>query len=441
MDSNKMDEMLNAVHELRTTFEKTTSKVDGLENKFNSLDGMDQEKVNKINEALNKFESYNQELVKQAEADRTARENLEKKFDALSKDNSELIKALSYQSESNDQDENGISKETNSTFAKLIKLEREDIMANHKDELNKFEGSVPTEGPASNSTIRTDINTKGGYLVNPAIANKIFKEASGVSQIESFCSTFTTSAKSLIIPIDRDEETDKTYFVNEAMEGEEESVSYDQREITSYRQSVTVPITRDQLMFSDSDITSLVSQKVVDKLGKGAARAYLRGTAKNEPEGLMSSSKIKKVFSTTIGTFDFDDIVKLPIAPGFKTAYANPATSRYYFNLRTLTLLRLMRDSNGQYLWSPAIENKAPSTINGFSYAIVNEMDDVVQDKCPVLFGDLKQAYAILRTKGLTMIRDEYTNKKKAIIEFTWDRWMGGRIILDEAVRKLQISR
>ena len=57
------------------------------------------------------------------------------------------------------------------------------------------------------------------------------------------------------------------------------------------------------------------------------------------------------------------------------------------------------------------------------------------------LFGDLKQAYAVLRTKGLTMIRDEYTNKKKAIIEFTWDRWMGGRIILDEAVRKLQISQ
>ena len=441
MDSNKMNEMLSAVHELRTTFEKTTSKVEGLENKFNNLDSMDQEKVNKISEALNKFESYNQELVKQAEADRTARENLEKKFDALSKDNSELIKALSYQSESNDQDENGISKETNSTFAKLIKLEREDIMANHKDELNKFEGSVLTEGPASNSTIRTDINTKGGYLVHPTIANKIFGEASEVSQIESFCSTFTTSAKSLIIPIDRDEEADKTYFVNEAMEGEEESASYDQREITSYRQSVTVPITRDQLMFSDRDITSLISQKVVDKLGKGAARAYLRGTAKNEPEGLMSSSKIKSVLSTSVGTLDFDDIVKLPIAPGFKTAYANPAKSRYYFNLRTLTLLRLMKDSNGQYLWSPAIESKAPSTINGFSYAIVNEMDDVAQGKYPVLFGDLKQAYAVLRTKGLTMIRDEYTNKKKAIIEFTWDRWMGGRIILDEAVRKLQISQ
>ena len=218
------------------------------------------------------------------------------------------------------------------------------------------------------------------------------------------------------------------------MEGEEESASYDQREITSYRQSVTVPITRDQLMFSDRDITSLISQKVVDKLGKGAARAYLRGTAKNEPEGLMSSSKIKEVLSTSAGTLD-------PIAPGFKTTYANPAKSRYYFNLRTLTLLRLMKDANGQYLWSPAIESKAPSTINGFSYAIVNEMDDVAQGKCPVLFGDLKQAYAVLRTKGLTMIRDEYTNKKKAIIEFTWDRWMGGRIILDEAVRKLKISQ
>jgi len=440
MDANKMQEMMSAVSELRTTFEKTSDKVGSLEKKFNELDGLDKNKVVELNKTLDKFEALNQELVKQKEADRAEREALEKKFEALSADNSELIKTLAYQSQGRDVNPDEISKEIEGTFAKLIKLEREDILANYKEALMKFEGSVPTEGPASNATIRTDINPKGGYLVHPSIANKIFKEASEVSQIEQFCSVFTSNSKSLIVPIDRDEDTDKTYFVNEAMEGEEATTSFDQREITSYRQSVTIPVTRDQLMFSDRDITALITSKTADKLGRGASRAYLKGTHKNEPEGIMTSDKIRSVDSAATGILDFDDIIGLPVADKMKSAYADPSRSRYYFNLRTLYLLRMMKDANGQYLWSPAVDAKAPATINGFNYAIISEMDDVAQGRFPVLFGDLRQAYAVLRTAGLSMIRDEYSNKKKAIVEFTWDRWLGGKVILNEAVRKLKIK-
>lgn len=434
MDTNKLQEMMGAVAELRNTFEKTSSKVGSLEAKFEGLDGLDKNKVNELNKTLDKFEAINQELVKQREADRTSKEALEKKFEALSADNSELIKTLAYQSQSKNVNADGISNEVEATFAKLIKLDREDVKTKYSEALEKFEDA------ASNATIRTDINTKGGYLVHPEFANKIFKEASDISQIEQFCSVFSSKSKSLIIPIDREEDTDETYFVNEAMEGKEETTSFDQKEVTSYRQSVTIPVTRDQLMFSDRDITSLMINKTADKLGKGAARAYLRGTYKNEPEGIMTSDKIRSVESSTVGTLDFDDIMTLPIADNMKSAYADPSRSRYYFNLRTLYLLRTLKDSNGQYLWSPAVDAKAPATINGFNYAIISEMDDIAQGKCPVLFGDLKQAYAVLRTAGLSMIRDEYTNKKKAIIEFTWDRWLGGKVILNEAVRKLKIK-
>lgn len=434
MDGNKMQEMMSAVSELRNTFEKTSSKVGSLEGKFNELDGLDKNKVNKLNETLDKFETINQELIKQKEADRVEKEAFEKKFAALSADNSELIKTLAYQSQNKNFNSDGVSNEIESTFAKLIKFEKEDIAANYKEALSKFEEA------ASNATVRTDINPKGGYLVHSSIANKIFKEASEISQLEQFCSNFSSNSKSLIIPIDREEDTDKTYFVNEAMEGEEETTSFDQKEVTSYRQSVTIPVTRDQLMFSDRDITSLIISKTADKLGKGASRAYLRGSHKNEPEGIMTSDKIRSVDSSAANTLDFDDIISLPIADGMKSAYADPSRSRYYFNLRTLYLLRTLKDNNGQYLWAPAVDAKAPATINGFNYALVSEMDDIAQGKYPVLFGDLRQAYAVLKTAGLSMIRDEYSNKKKAIVEFTFDRWLGGKVILNEAVRKLKIK-
>lgn len=435
---DKLTELAGAVSELRNTFEKTTNKVGSLETKFEGLDSCDKEKFTKISNALDKFEEANQKMVLEQEARRAESEEFKKKIEKLSSDNNELIKSFAYKTGNKEGD---ISQITQETFAKLLKLERPQIQSHYSEMLKDFENSsIPTEGSASNNTIRSDIDSKGGYLVHREISNAIFKEAAEISKIEKFASTFTSNSKTLQIDIDKDEDSESTYFVNEAMEGEEETNSFDVADLTSYRQSVTVPVTRDMLRFSDKDITSLIMSRVANKLGRGAGRAFLGGSNINMPEGIMNSSKILAVDSATTNVLAFDDVLGLPVANNFKSAYADPLVSKYFFNLRTLYALRLMKDDNGQYLWNPNIASSAPSTINGFNYAIVPHMDDIASGKNPILFGDLRKAYAVLNVNGMSMIRDEYTNKKKAIVEFTWDRWLGGKVILGEAVRKLKIK-
>lgn len=435
---DKIGELASAVSELRKTFENTENKIGSLETKFNGLSALDQSKVIEINKTLDKFEAANQKLIQEQEARRTESEEFKKKIEKLSSDNVELVKSFAYKNGIKDEE---ISQITQETFANMLRFERAEVQMKFAEALKNFESSsVPTEGAASNNTIRSDIDSKGGYLVHKQIADTILKEASEISKIEQYASTFTTNAKTLQIDIDRDEDSDSTYFVNEGMEGEEETSSFDTLDITSYRQSVTVPVTRDMLKFSDRDITSLIMSRTADKMGRGAGRAFLTGSNINMPEGIMSSSKISAVESAAAATLAFDDIIGLPVADSFKSVYADPSRSRYYFNLRTLYAMRIMKDDQGQYLWNPNIAGGAPATLNGFGYAIIPGMDDIASGKYPILFGDLKKAYGVLKVNGMTMIRDEYTNKKKAIVEFTWDRWLGGRVLLAEAVRKLKIK-
>ena len=123
---------LNDVHgslkELRTTYEKGAEK----------LDAIDLNKINKCNDFLDKHEEKNQILVKSLEDEKTAREDLEKKYDALEAQ----IKAPNV---SGDQKQE--AKEELKSFDLFI---RKGNSAVEKLELK---------------TLRTDIDADGGCLV------------------------------------------------------------------------------------------------------------------------------------------------------------------------------------------------------------------------------------------------------------------------------------
>lgn len=422
-NTNKIDEVLKATKELRETFSQAGENFENIEKKFSELDALDAEKAKKINDFLDTFEKKQQEeLLKKQE--------FENKLEELKKSQKDIVEELKNISFSNNE-EGRTNPELEEMFAKQLKFDKSELSAEDKVRMEKF------ETVATNNTIRTDINPKGGYTVHPAICNQIFKEAEENSVIEPYCSVFNIDKKSLIIPIDKDQDDKKTYFVNEAIEGDESSLSFEQKEVNTYRQSVTIPVTRDMLMFSDKNIISYITEKTSNKLGKGEARAILRGEANNEPEGLLSSKDVPQCQNATGGVLDFDDIISMP-AQMSKSKYADPANSKYYFNFRTLSTLRLLKDLNGQYLWSPAVDQRNPNTINGFGYVIVPEIDDIAANKYPILFGDLKKGYAVVRNSSLHMIRDEFTSKRKAIIEYTFDRWVGGAVVLGEALIKLK---
>jgi HK97 family phage major capsid protein len=103
--------------------------------------------------------------------------------------------------------------------------------------------------------------------------------------------------------------------------------------------------------------------------------------------------------------------------------------------------LRLMKDSQGQYLWQPSIQAGAPSMFNGKPVNIVEPMDSTTTTgKEVAIFGDINQAYQIIdRQEGyITRINELYIND--GLIGFRYKRRVGGYVKKANALRVLKVQ-
>ena len=50
-----------------------------------------------------------------------------------------------------------------------------------------------------------------------------------------------------------------------------------------------------------------------------------------------------------------------------------------------------------------------------------------------VAFGDFRRGYTIVDRTGMSVVRDDVTAKRRAVVEFTMNRWNTGQVTLDPA--------
>ena len=280
--------------------------------------------------------------------------------------------------------------------------------------------------------LRTDSDTDGGFLVPSEMDSAILKKITEVSNIRSIARVRTVSAKSLEVPT-RSSIPAATYE-GEAEEGTDDTSKYGNESLTPFRQTVTIPITRDLLMDSSFNMESEIMSDGGESFALGEGNGFVVGTGVKQPEGFTVDSRVvaNARESKASGIIGFDDMME--ITGDLKTGY-NPV---YVLNRRTLAFLRTLKGGDGHPLWQPGMNGVVMNTINGFPYLIANAMPDIASNSISVAFGDFARGYTITDRTGMAVIRDEITSKKKAIIEFTLMRWNTGKVVLPEAIKLLK---
>lgn len=124
-----------------------------------------------------------------------------------------------------------------------------------------------------------------------------------------------------------------------------------------------------------------------------------------------------------------------------KTAYA--LNGRWILNRLSLGKVRLLKDTNGQYLWQPgglgsAIGTGIPSTILGAPYTECPDMPDEGANAFPIAFGDFKRAYTLTDRIEIAITRDPFTLANVGQVKFFARRRVGGQVVLGEAIRLLK---
>lgn len=294
--------------------------------------------------------------------------------------------------------------------------------------------------------LRTDSDSEGGYLVPQDYVREIIKNMTEISPIRQLAKVRRTSSKSITIP--------KRLGIPQGgwrSEGGSKVVgqsSYGSVEIFTRSLDVMTDITTEMLQDSAFNMEDEIRNDVMEDFAQLEAIAFLYGVeGLNQPEGLLVNTSIPSIASGISNAITGDNLIDMQAA--LKIGY----NGQYLFNRRTLAVLRKLKDSTGQYLWTPgfgAIQNQ----INGSNYVLTGAgtvldasgaainvgMPDVAANNAPILFGDFARAYTIVDHTDMTMIRDPYTQADKGKVRFVFGRRVGGKTVLPEALVKLRVA-
>jgi len=100
----------------------------------------------------------------------------------------------------------------------------------------------------------------------------------------------------------------------------------------------------------------------------------------------------------------------------------------------SLAAVRLLKDSNGDYLWRAGLEAGASETLLGKPIDIDDTMPDLAANSYSIAFGDFNRGYVITDRMGARVLRDPYTNKP--FVHFYTTKRVGG-VVQDFAAIKL----
>lgn len=115
-----------------------------------------------------------------------------------------------------------------------------------------------------------------------------------------------------------------------------------------------------------------------------------------------------------------------------KTAYA--ANARWVLNRASLGKVRGLKDTQGRYLWEPSLVPSNPAVILGVPYTEAPDMPVEGANAFPIALGDWKRGYLIAQRLEMAMLRDPYSLANVGQVKFVARRRMGGQVVLGEAL-------
>jgi len=199
-------------------------------------------------------------------------------------------------------------------------------------------------------------------------------------------------------------------------------------------------IGEDELMDTDVALESIVADSFSRAIAEAEDTAFVIGTghANEQPEGILNGSMVARVEAGQAGAISADDILKL--------IYEVPAQYRrngvLIVNSKTELALRLLKDSNGQYLWQPSLQQGRPDTFAG--YPIYNQ-EDVPEIPAAgtaadvAIFGDIRSGYRIIDRLGMTVQRLVELYAESGLVGFKVHYRVGGGVIRPDALRILRV--
>lgn len=195
----------------------------------------------------------------------------------------------------------------------------------------------------------------------------------------------------------------------------------------------------DELMDSAINLEQYLAQSFRDVFKHLESVGFLRGRGHSfeEPEGILLDANVSTYTTKAAGTLTADDMINLMY--GVKNA-SYRKNGVYLVNTEIERQMRLFKDGNGQYLFSPSLQAGVPSVFNGRPVHVEDSFEAFASGTKQAVFGDIKQGYQIVDRKGLAIIRLNEKYIENDLIGFRAKQRVGGGVVRPAALTTLTIQ-
>ena len=196
------------------------------------------------------------------------------------------------------------------------------------------------------------------------------------------------------------------------------------------------------------NIDEWLAEEVRIVFAEQEGKAFVTGDGINKPKGFLAYTTVANS-SWTWGNLGYiptgvagafpasnpsDKIVDLIYAA--KSPYRGNAN--FVMNRATQSVIRKMKDGQGNYLWQPSATPGEYPTLMGFGVAESEDMPDVAANSLSMAFGDFQRGYLIVDRVGIRVLRDPYS-AKPYVLFYTTKR-VGGGVQDFDAIKLLKFS-
>ena len=196
------------------------------------------------------------------------------------------------------------------------------------------------------------------------------------------------------------------------------------------------------------DLDEWLAAEVEDAFAAQETQAFVNGDGTNKPKGFLSYTtvadasqtwgEIGYVASGAAGGFaptnPADKLIDLIYAP--KAQYR--PNGRFVMNRKTVSAVRKFKDSDGNYIWSPATRPGETASLLGYAVTEIETMPDIGANSLSIAFGDFQRGYLIVDRAGVRVLRDPYS-AKPYVLFYTTKR-VGGGVQNFDAIKVMKFS-
>ena len=162
--------------------------------------------------------------------------------------------------------------------------------------------------------------------------------------------------------------------------------------MSAFKFSYLVQVSREMIEDSGVDILGFLADQVGQGIGFNVNNALTVGTGTTQPNGIVTASTLGVTGATaTSGAFTADNLIDL--------AYSVDGAARmlpgagYMMNGKSIGAVRKLKDTAGNYVFAPRLNENTPDTLLGFPLYENPAMADAATSAKSVIFGHLPSFY------------------------------------------------